>query len=55
VISPKVVTPVPPVMAASNDAITLMILLSVMTWMQRVELWSWEQAGSARVLKLLMR
>ena len=55
VISPKVVTPVLPVVAASNDAITLTILLPVMMQMQRVELQSQEQVGSVRVLRLLVR
>ncbi len=54
-ISPKVVTPVLPVVAASNDAITLTILLPVMMQMQRVELQSQEQVGSVRVLRLLVR
>ena len=41
-ISPKAVTPVLPVVATSNDVIALMILLPVMMWMWKVELWSWE-------------
>ena len=41
-ISLKAVTPVLPVVATSNDVITLMILLPVTTWMWRAELQSQE-------------